>query len=507
MNNKIAQSATEYIVTYGWTILIIAIAISFLYLYIAVPHAIVPSSCSFLTGVTCDDMVLGTNATTHLTSIGVIMTNSRPYPILNPTFFASINGRNASAATCRPSFVLPGGSIICVLHLSNVTSSLGQYFSGDLYLNASYCGFAANSSSPSSCASVPRETYKGLYTARAEPATASNYSIKLTAATYNAPATNVPDQLTATVTLLGYPQEGATVNFTAAFLNGTPATPPDSLQYQYTTTSANGQAINYVSLNKSADINITASYLGAKSTIKINYLIIPKNVAYLGLCDGVKIVNPYFAAGISGWCYWSGGALQVWAQAGDSGWVYIVVQNEANKIDYVSLGSDNWCGPGWITNFTGPADLYNLTVHSGDGGGGCGSAIGILNETVGPDERVVPVGGGSSPPACNTITLQDTETGLSNVTITEACVWSGGDLTLYLENGWSPTVNGELIAENNGTVFINQTSNPSASPSTLQDMGTYYIPATPTNQRYGVVFKVGNYTSSESTYIPELELN
>ena len=137
-----AQSALEYLITYGWAILIIAVVISLLYLYVAVPKIIVPSTCSFVTGAVCQDMIFGTNTTTHATVIGFFITNSRKYPIYDPEIYASVNGKNTSAALCKPSFVLSGGSVICVLKVPNVSSSLGQFFSGSIYLNASYCGLA-----------------------------------------------------------------------------------------------------------------------------------------------------------------------------------------------------------------------------------------------------------------------------------------------------------------------------------------------------------------------------
>jgi len=69
-NKGKSQSALEYLITYGWAILIIAVVISLLYLYVAVPKVIVPSTCSFLTGAVCQDMIFGTDTTTHATVVG-----------------------------------------------------------------------------------------------------------------------------------------------------------------------------------------------------------------------------------------------------------------------------------------------------------------------------------------------------------------------------------------------------------------------------------------------------
>ncbi|MEM3827339.1 MAG: hypothetical protein QXR58_01940, partial [Candidatus Micrarchaeaceae archaeon] len=55
------QSAMEYLITYGWAVLLIAIIASLLYLYLAVPHIIVSSTCSFVSGAYCNDLVVGAN--------------------------------------------------------------------------------------------------------------------------------------------------------------------------------------------------------------------------------------------------------------------------------------------------------------------------------------------------------------------------------------------------------------------------------------------------------------
>ena len=176
-------------------------------------------------------MVFGTNTTTHATVVGFFITNPNEYPILNPKIYANVNGKNTTAVSCKPSFVLSGGSIICVLPVSGVSSSLGQFFTGNIYLNVSYCGLASSVSSPSSCATVPKETYKGLYSAHAEPLIAPSYTVSLSVQNLTNLANNAKDKLTATIDLLGYAQSGATINFTAKFTNnGTNAVPPYSLQ-------------------------------------------------------------------------------------------------------------------------------------------------------------------------------------------------------------------------------------------------------------------------------------
>ncbi|MEM0150052.1 MAG: hypothetical protein QXW10_04105, partial [Candidatus Micrarchaeaceae archaeon] len=141
--HKQAQSALEYLVTYGWAILLVSIIIALLYLYVIVPKVIVPSSCTFVSGAYCNDLMVGTNVTTHATMLAVFLTNTQPYPIQDPKLYAKISNTSTIASPCEPKFVLPGGSMICTVALP-VSTSLGTFVSGSVYLNATYCGLAPN---------------------------------------------------------------------------------------------------------------------------------------------------------------------------------------------------------------------------------------------------------------------------------------------------------------------------------------------------------------------------
>ncbi len=153
-SKKRLQSATEYLITYSWALLIIAVVIVLLYLYIAVPSRVVPSSCVFVTGAQCVDIVVGTNITTHATKLALFLVNTQTFPILKPTLFASFSGQNTSEYSCGPSYVLAGGAVICIINVPKNTT-LGQFLTGSLYLKANYCGLVPNSSSTSACASTP----------------------------------------------------------------------------------------------------------------------------------------------------------------------------------------------------------------------------------------------------------------------------------------------------------------------------------------------------------------
>jgi hypothetical protein len=268
--DKSGQSAMEYLMTYGWAVLLIAVISSLLYLYITVPHVIVPTTCNFISGAYCNDLVVGSNATTHVSMLAVFLTNTQSYPILNPKLSINVNGVNTSAQACKPNYVLPGGAIICQVQLP-VQEALGAFVSGKIYLNASYCGLVSNYT-PQGCASAPRQTYIGSFTSHTAPLVSTKSSITLRAGNSTQSAiSSVKDPLYATVKLLGYPTTGATVNFTATFVNGTNAVPPYSISPPITTTNTTGVALSYIYGSKVAKVNVTAGYAGYTNTTTINF--------------------------------------------------------------------------------------------------------------------------------------------------------------------------------------------------------------------------------------------
>jgi hypothetical protein len=260
----------EYMTTYGWALLLIAVVAVLLYFYIAVPSTIVPSRCAFVIGASCNDMVFGTSPS-HATEIGLFLSNNQPYALLNPTLIASINGRNYTFANdCKPGYIPAGGEIICILPLP-ISSSLNQFFTGSFYLTANYCGLATNTSSKSSCSSAPSQVYKGAFTAHAEPLISPGYNVTLSVENSTNPADGARDLLTARAYMLGYPVSGAEISFYANFTNGTSAVPPYVINPANSTTGTSGVAQSVIYGYKAALVNVTADYFGKTATKQIKF--------------------------------------------------------------------------------------------------------------------------------------------------------------------------------------------------------------------------------------------
>ena len=135
-----AQSAMEYLMTYGWAILIIAVVLGALFsLGVFSSSSLVGTSCVALSGYYCANPVLSTSGTLSLT-IG--QATGTPYSSVTAYFVPS--GSTFSTSTSYPdtqgSFNLNSGQTVPVtfnvIGVSGITSStpLGTVLTGQIWL-------------------------------------------------------------------------------------------------------------------------------------------------------------------------------------------------------------------------------------------------------------------------------------------------------------------------------------------------------------------------------------
>lgn len=262
-NNR-AQSIVEYLINYAWALVIIGIVIIVLYLYLSVPSKAVSNTCAFVNGAYCSDIILGTNPSTHTTSIALFLTNLQQYPIVGPTIVVHLDNQNTSAYTCSPNFVPPGGSVVCVISL-NTNDQVGTLLSGTLYLNATYCGLAVSAyDAQQNCSTGIEQTYVGQFAGHLQPLVSTQATLTLTASNYTQNANGNIDPLSANVSLLGYPLSGAAVNFTT---NNT-----DYSVFPSTTlTNANGIALSGVAGKTGGAVVVTVNYAGLSKSVVIRF--------------------------------------------------------------------------------------------------------------------------------------------------------------------------------------------------------------------------------------------
>ncbi|MEM4099730.1 MAG: hypothetical protein QXZ38_03710 [Candidatus Micrarchaeaceae archaeon] len=254
-----AQAASEYLIVYAAAMLFITILMVLFYFFVIAPSAIPPNSCSFITGAYCQDMVFGSNSA--YSSVGLFLTNTQPYPIVNPSIMLNISSIGQLQGTCKPNLVAAGGVIICNVTIPQRAIAYGTLESGELYLSAVPCP----SGNAAACSTTPRQTYLGNFDSHVSPLLSStSATVSLTVENATQAANGVPDKLVANVKMLGYPVAGATVTFKAnqsfATIKTTPAT-----------TDSNGTAVVYISSLTVGKVLVNATFAGVSASQVINF--------------------------------------------------------------------------------------------------------------------------------------------------------------------------------------------------------------------------------------------
>ncbi|MGI0100436.1 MAG: Ig-like domain-containing protein [Candidatus Micrarchaeaceae archaeon] len=258
-----AQSAMDYMMTYGWAILIIAIVIVFLFVYIGVPYNVVPTSCNFVSGIKCSAVTISSANNGKSTNINLLVINSIGGAMLNPTIHSRINGANSTEFGCFPDFVLPGGTIVCLLTLP-LKSSNGEFISGALYLNATVCALTS-ATSVSTCGTKINNIYVGNFSGDVEQSSkATTVAFFFNAANYTQ-LVGHSDQLEAIIELSGSPLPGATVNFTIS-------NSIYSLAPRTALTGSSGTALTAVSGRVPGSVVVTAYYAGVSNSLTIDFV-------------------------------------------------------------------------------------------------------------------------------------------------------------------------------------------------------------------------------------------
>ncbi|MDE1846225.1 MAG: hypothetical protein KGH53_03025 [Candidatus Micrarchaeota archaeon] len=254
-----AQSATEYLVTYGWALLIVFIVIASLYLFVFAPSTLTASTCTFNSGVYCQDLVLGSSSS--LSKMAILITNSNPYPISNPRIALNLTGIPAVAGSCVPNFVLQGGAIICNATITPAISQ-GALSSGKFVFSYTPCP----GGNVVQCSGNARQSYAGLYNTHASPLLSPTTVTVALSAQNSSQASLLTslDKLTAAVKLLGAPLSGATVNFTSNSISA-------QISPLVTTTDGNGNAASYISSAAAGTVLVTASFANISANTLITF--------------------------------------------------------------------------------------------------------------------------------------------------------------------------------------------------------------------------------------------
>ena len=254
------QSAIEYIVTYSWAILIMALILAIMFIYVNGIVLIAPSSCSISYGVYCYDLIAGSNNNT--TKVIFLLSNAEQYFLYKPSITITLRNNNYTGH-CDPNFARSGSSLLCYVsipeHFANNT-----LLSGKFYINAYPCPIG----NASSCKNNEEESFVGSYNTRV--AIVNNLSVSITLfANPEIANVNQTQQIYARLLIFGRPIVGAAIHFYGQELNLTP-----NLNF----TNSNGYTNTEASINESGIYNVSANFSNITKTIPIVFVPNANNI-------------------------------------------------------------------------------------------------------------------------------------------------------------------------------------------------------------------------------------
>ena len=254
------QAAVDYLVTYGWAIIVISISLAFIYFYLQGQVLSLPSRCSLGTEVICTDLALGSNTATATTAMQIVLVNGQQYSVENAIATVNISGYGDYSPICSPFYVLPGGKVICsVTGLPSMHINSGA--SGYILFNESVCTTIGTTS----CSKYFRESFNGTYGTTVSPSVPS-VSCTMTANALQPTATaGTSITMDANVLLSGSPVQGITVGFVSSSSHS-------SFSQNYALSNPNGTASVSVTDPQAESVTITVNSLtGCTATNTITF--------------------------------------------------------------------------------------------------------------------------------------------------------------------------------------------------------------------------------------------
>ena len=222
-----AQSAMEFMATYAWAFLLIAVVMASLYFFLQLPPAALPQRCQFVYGIQCAGINVGSSGTTTIVNIYLI--NGQPYEMVSNALFGNTIATIAMGsqygtanAVCSPANVLQGGAVLCSVTMP-APIRVGKNVGGTIFLNSTIC---LQGQAITNCLQSQHVSYIGNFTT-----TVSGYtgSIPVTLALIvspqifshlSAPAQGV--NLNAKFTIFGKGARGADIVFGITSTTGSP---------------------------------------------------------------------------------------------------------------------------------------------------------------------------------------------------------------------------------------------------------------------------------------------
>ena len=254
------QAAVEFLFTYTWAFMIIAIIIGVLLYFLSIPQTLIPPRCSFPYGIECRGIIIGSNSVA--TQVYLILINAQQYDLVGPTnAMINTSSYGSANAICNPSNSISGGTILCSGSLSSRILP-SHAVSGSITFNS----FVCLSGSAQNCQSERSVTYLGNFSGYSGSYTGG---LPVSMTLYKSEAStgaSAPVLFTANVRIMGMPAEGAAVEFT------TNAPTSATMEPTYSLSWSDGNATSYFSSPTSGSYNVIASFVGisASNVITVN---------------------------------------------------------------------------------------------------------------------------------------------------------------------------------------------------------------------------------------------
>ena len=233
---KKQQSAFEFITTYGWAILILAVVLAMLYYFVGIPSTAAPSQCKFLYGTNCQGAIATSSGGT--TKLTMVITNSQKYPILYPMIKLATDSYGNVSAACLPdnSLIQPGSEIICNMTIPDYVSP-GTTLTGTMYLNITACP----SGNVNNCQPKQLQTYQGSIITRVTTQTSNIHLTSTSSTSTFSSSTSTTTTTTSTTTITALcPSGSQTYSNPGVYTFTTPTGCGPSTTYTITLIGAGG---------------------------------------------------------------------------------------------------------------------------------------------------------------------------------------------------------------------------------------------------------------------------
>jgi hypothetical protein len=157
-----AQSAVEFLATYGFIFLIISFVIVILYVYVGTPASLLPFECSPYNTFSCSDALISPANAPGTSELVVVLSYGQPGILNLSSFNATIDNIRSVNGSCVPDVVISGEQSYCVAAF-NSPVVIGNIYTGTFLVKGNYCQTPSSIiSSTQSCPSGSNYSWGGF---------------------------------------------------------------------------------------------------------------------------------------------------------------------------------------------------------------------------------------------------------------------------------------------------------------------------------------------------------